>query len=330
MDAPTRSKQVFLEATPYYHCVSRCVRRAFLCGKDSYSGRSFEHRRAWLENRILQLSNAFTIDIAAYAIMSNHYHIVLCVDEPSSKSLSAREVIERWHRVFKGNELSKAYLDNSSLSPMEMESLNTLVMVWRRRLSSISWFMRCINEHIARRANIEDDCTGRFWEGRFKSQALVDEKSLLACMAYVDLNPIRAGMVKTLQGSEHTSIKTRIIEDKKRNNECRSAILLPFRDKLSSNSDVSCLPFTFSDYLALVEWTSRQIASDKRSYKKRDIPSLLISQDFNPTIWLYASQNFECKFKTIVGCGIKLRELSKKLGIKRIAGLSNCMRMFSV
>jgi REP element-mobilizing transposase RayT len=105
-----RKRRVSLQDTPYYHCISRCVRRAFLCGKDTHTGFDFEHRRQWIVDRIRLLCSVFSVDLCAYAIMSNHYHIVV-------------------------------------------------------------------------RINAEDHCTGRLWEGRFKSQALLDERALLACMA---------------------------------------------------------------------------------------------------------------------------------------------------
>ena len=71
-----RKTLVSLDATPYYHCVSRCVRRAFLCSQDTLAGQKYEHHRKWVEDRLLELANIFEIDFAVYAAMSNHYHVV--------------------------------------------------------------------------------------------------------------------------------------------------------------------------------------------------------------------------------------------------------------
>ena len=195
-----RKSLINLTDTPYYHCVSRCVRRAFLCGEDKQTGKSFEHRRQWVEDRLLFLADVFCVDVCAYAVMSNHTHVVLRINKQKAESLSAKEVIQRWHKLFKGMILAQRYIDpvdSDSLSEAEIETVKSLAEVYRNRLFDISWFMRLLNEYIARQANKEDDCTGHFWEGRFKSQALMDEVSLAACMAYVDLNPVRSRLAKT-------------------------------------------------------------------------------------------------------------------------------------
>ncbi len=160
--ARARKLQVSLDATPYYHCTSRCVRRAFLCGEDHYSGQSYEHRRQWVEDRLLELANVFTIDLCAYAVMSNHLHVVLHVNQDLAKSLSHKEVCDRWHQLYKGTLLTRKYANGDTLSKAELDAVNVKIDLWRQQLCDISWFMRALNEPIARQANAEDHCTGRF------------------------------------------------------------------------------------------------------------------------------------------------------------------------
>ncbi len=207
-----RSSLVSLTDTPWYHVVNRCVRRAFLCGADALTGQDFDHRRGWIETRIRELASVFTIDVAAYAIMSNHYHVVLRVDAARAAALDDEAVLQRWTQLFTGPLLVQRYLSEarSQMGQAECDKVQEFASLYRQRLADLSWYMRVLNESVARQANAEDDCTGRFWEGRFKSQALLDEQALLAAMAYVDLNPIRAGMAESLQGSEHTAIKARL------------------------------------------------------------------------------------------------------------------------
>ena len=172
-----RKALVSLDDTPYYHCMSRCVRRAFLCGTDAVSGNCYEHRRQFIEDKLLTLSETFAIDICSYAIMSNHYHVVVYVDREQATAWTAKEVVGRWHRLFKGTPLTQRLARNDVLGTAELEAVNHAVSLWRQRLMDISWFFRIINESIARQANAEDHCTGRFWEGRFKSDALLEEEN---------------------------------------------------------------------------------------------------------------------------------------------------------
>ncbi|MCX2833054.1 hypothetical protein [Microbulbifer thermotolerans] len=145
--------------------------------------RSFEHRKQWIEDRLLELAKVFALDICAYAVMSNHYHVVLHINAAQSEAWTLREVVGRWHQLCKGSPLSQRFARNEALNAAELARLEEVVTEWRARLMDISCFMRMVNESIARQANREDGCTGSFWEGRFKSQALLDERALSACIA---------------------------------------------------------------------------------------------------------------------------------------------------
>jgi REP element-mobilizing transposase RayT len=293
----SRTSQICLEATPYYHCVSRCVRRAFLCGFDALTHTSYEHRRQWVEERLLWLGEIFALDICAYAVMSNHVHVVLHINAQQSQQWSTEEVVMRWHRLYKGSVLSHRFLKGDVFSPAEQQMFDALVTQWRETLTSISRFMAVLNEGIARRANAEDRCTGRFWEGRFKSQALLDEQALAACMAYVDLNPIRAKMADTPETSDHTSVQKRITFAKEAQQPTE---LFPFvgnpREAMPEG-----LPFQLSDYLALVDWTGRAIREDKRGCIDGQLPPILTRLNISHKHWQRLTQQFEKQFRCFAG-----------------------------
>ncbi len=288
-----RSEIVSLDDTPNYHCVSRCVRRAFLCGDDRYSGKNFDHRKPWLVDRLKLLGEVFAIDIAAYAVMSNHYHVVLHVNPARAREWSRDEVIQRWTRLYGGHPLAQQYLRGELESDAEFRQLDLLVVTWRERLTSISWFMRCLNEYIAKRANEEDECTGRFWEGRFKSRALLDEAALLSCMTYVDLNPVRAGLCETLDESAFTSIQTRIraaaseyTAPKETKSKALTAPgLMPFRTMSRCSPKAQELPLSLEDYVELVEWTGKIARVDKQGLISREAPSALSNLKLKKVQW---------------------------------------------
>ncbi len=190
--------------------MSRCVRRAWLCGFDSLTGRSLEHRRGWIEDRLHELAGIFAVGVYAYAVMSNHVHVVLHIDPRAAVEWSDEEVAQRWVRLFPVRQ--NGLLEEAGCGNKERTILGNAerLQSCRERQGNLSWFMRALNEPIARRANREDHCTGRFWEGRHKCQALLDEMAVLACMSYVDLNPIRAGLCEELGQSTHTSVVCRI------------------------------------------------------------------------------------------------------------------------
>jgi len=204
--------------------------------------------------------------------ISNHYHIVLYVNPLRPQQWSNEDVAERWLQAYPGKldkpenaqkrEAKKQAILNSP------DKLNT----YRKRLGNLSWFMGRLNEPLARMSNQEDLCTGRFWEGRYHSQILLDEAAVMSCMAYVDLNPVRAAITEKLEESHHSSVKRRIddLQTKPDTQSLKSNI-----NALQQRVEDSRLAMSLKDYLELVEWTGQCIVHpDKASIPNHITPIL--------------------------------------------------------
>ena len=279
-----RRQHICLTETSYYHCFSRCVRRAFLCGVDAVSGKSNEHRRGWVERQILAQPRAFCVEVAGYSIMSNHYHVVVKVNLDLAASLSAEAIVARWQQLYRLNPLMERFKAGNALTDAEKDNVATQIARMREVLTSISHFMGYMNQYIARKANIEDECTGRFWEGRFQSQALLDEIALLRCMVYAELNPVRAGLSRDPRQSEYTSIKRRLAGT--------GSDLLPFKpDNPEAPTDHHYhLPVHFDDYLELLDWSGQIVMGDKYRTISASAPPLIDRFNITPDFWQMAMQ----------------------------------------
>jgi hypothetical protein len=272
-----RSTLVDVSVTPWYHCISRCVRRAFLCGEGA--GR----RKDWIEGRLRELVQIFAIECAGFSLMDNHMHVLLRIDADKARGWSPAEVALRWLTLFPLRDTSGRPLDVTEERVAKFSANEAWVDEMRQRLSSLGWFMKCLKEPLARMANKEDNCSGAFWEGRFKSIGVRDPESVLATAAYIDLNPVAAGVAPTPEESVHTSLNARLkhceangsaeklrddLSTLTRNPEQERGLwLLPVDDDRQHGGDRPGLHegLTLSCYLRLVDASSRMIRDGKAS-----------------------------------------------------------------
>jgi REP element-mobilizing transposase RayT len=196
-----RDELVDFDNPGVYHCISRCVRRALLCGE------GYEYRQQFLYDQLQNLTRIFSIDVIGFSLMDNHMHVLVWTDPDRARAWSDREVAERWLDLCPRSQPAGKSKDEYLA---ELVKNRKRIGELRPRLASLSWFMKYLKEPLARMANLDDGVTGHFWEGRFKSIHVVDEAGIYTCMAYIDLNPIRAGKAETPEKSLFTSIKERI------------------------------------------------------------------------------------------------------------------------
>lgn len=350
-----RSRYVKEGEEGVYHCFCRCIRRAFLCGFDKETGRDFSHRKAWLVKRLRFLAAIFAIEVCGYAVMQNHYHLILRVRPDLVAGWSDWEVARRWLTLFP--KLGK--LKGAMALPLE-EEIRALadqpdrIALLRRRLSSLSWFMGRLNEYIARAANKEDEAKGRFWESRFKCQALVDEIALIACMVYVDLNPIRAGIAASPEESDFTSIQERIHAWQRERMEagsvagegaegvelidggpteagdpaeksgiaCGSTFLDGWLCPIETNQTRRGIleGMSVAEYIDLVDRSGRVLRPDKRGAIDADLEPILLRIGANPGTWQDTVSRFGSKFGLAAGKLASLRQFAARIGNRWIKG----------
>ncbi|MGQ8366522.1 transposase [Glaciecola sp. 1036] len=206
------------------------------------------------------LADVFAIDVLSYSIMHNHTHQVLHVNVEKALALSDVEVLKRWSFIGKLDKLCKQYLNPEArikLDEFQIAHVLDCVDKFRSQMTSISCYMRYLNEHIAKKANKEDGCKGHFWDGRFKSQAILDIETLFHCMAYVDLNPVRAGFETSFHEAKFTGVFHRLYK------QPQQKTLLPL-----FTANLECLEkiiskVTLTEYIAILLEKSAKIKSEK-------------------------------------------------------------------
>ncbi len=316
-----------------FHCISRCVRRSWLCGVDPYNGKDYSHRKQWVRDRLEQLAGIYAVEVYAYAVMSNHLHVVMRVDPGRVEKWSDREVVMRWRRLYSAGRDA----EGRALEPTK-DQMNTwladkeTLSLWRERLGDLSWVMRSLNESLACRANKEDKCKGRFWEGRFKSQLLCDAGAVMACMAYVDLNPVRAGLADTPETSDFTSVSERfesesaarsesmkpkrVSKDRKAPKPQQTAAWLTPVEDIVVDEEFGRWGVSLAEYLELVDVTGRIISEGKRGAIPSHLAPVLARLELRADTWVGSVEGYSSIFQRMAGRRDRLVKMAKEAGRK--------------
>jgi len=338
-----RSQLVDVNVSPWYHVISKTVRGAWLLGEGQ------EDRKQWIENRLQELSQTFALEIAGFAVLDSHLHVLVRLCPERVPTWSDEEVVRRWARVVPPRgpdreplEINQAWLDQKLADAK-------FVARTRERLANLGWFMKCLKEPLARLANREDGCQGAFWQGRYKSIAILDDEALLATCAYIDLNPVAAGMASTPEASPHTSVRARVehcreqgrLEDLQAARDGSVAAaqaaqgldaghwLCPLNDQRGGGGARAGLleGLSLGSYLQLVEWTSRLVRRGKARVSEQ-VGAILDRLGTSAEVWQATLQKLFSRSRAL-GVAFtfhreRLQEAAARRGCHHLANLNGC------
>ena len=324
-----RYQQILPRVTPYYHVMGRCTQGLSLMGeRNPITGENTADRKGWIETHLEHVARAFCIDVCKYALMDNHYHLLLHINMRKAKKLPMAEVIYRWHMMFEGDDLSHRYIKKEKLTGKERRQLERLVKKWRKRLWNISWFMRCFNQYVSYRCNSESGNKGTFWQSRYKIKGLFSYAAILACCIYIDLNPVRAGLALTPETSDYTSFKKRL-DALHLPGSVSADWLYPFRKDSThaQKQQKDCLPFTMKEYMELLDETGRVARPDKPGKIAKHLPPILERLQFSQEQWLEVITHYDNHFKRFIAPASMMKKLAIELKQKWLQGTEACNRL---
>ena len=337
-----RAQLVDVSVTRWYHCITRCVRRAFLLGEGP------QNRKKWIEERLQELAHIFAVSVGGFSVMDNHLHLLLRLDPEASDVWSDEEVVRRWGRLFPPRDKSRQTLPVSNDWVHSRLKDADWVEKTRTRLQSLSWFMKCLKEPLSRLANRQDQTRGAFFEQRFKSVGVLDEEALLAICAYIDLNSVAAGIVEVPEASPHTSVTTRVehVKAQSRIGDLKAAErgsvagsnasagleetiwLCPIEDrrKLDSLREGMVEGLSLGSYLMLVDYTGRLFREGKTAISA-ELAGILARLGTSAEGWqarLEKLRGGRLLGRFFAASRERLREVAARLGVHHLANLGGC------
>ena len=340
--AIARSRLIDLSVTRWYHCITRCARRAHLLDEGT------SDRREWLEKRIEELAQIFAVGVGGFSVLGNHLHLLLRIEPDVAAGWLDEEVVQSWGRLFPSRDKALRVLPVTAEWIKQRLDDPQWIATTRCRLQNVGWFMKCLKEPLARLAIREDEATGAFFEGRYKSIGILDEEALLAVCAYIDLNPVAAGIEPALESSAYTSIKQRDenVEDRGRIADLavaqagsvagsvaeagleESLWLCPIEDRrgLDSGREGMLAGFSLGSYFLLVDYTGRLFRDGKAAISAQ-LAGVFNRLEVSAERWtsrLEAFRNGRLLGRFFAGSRARLQELAGKLRVRHLVNLAGC------
>ena len=337
-----RAELVDTDLTRWYHCVLRCVRGASLLGAGDFD------RKQWIENQLEELSQKFAISIAGFSILDNQVHLLARLDTDLVESWSDEEIVMRWGRVIPPRDQKGQVFPPTQEWARGRLREGTAAATARERLASLSWFMKCLKEPLSRLANRSDGTRGTFFEGRFRTVAILDDKALLATCASIDLIPVAEGLALVPRAGSHTSIKRRIDHAAAQRSAANRKVakrggprvaargvgpeeslwLCPIERRRGANSTREGMfeGLSLDDYVLILNYTARFLR-DGEAPIPRPLKEVFARLEIQPESWhtLLINLSSERVFGRFFAVSReRLREASEHLGIRRSPNLGGC------